>query len=79
MTMSNADQFKLFATHFDTSGRVHLPSELRKEIGVSSGTPVVWVRTEDGLMLRRYDRVVNEVQDYFSDAAMKAGPAPAHG
>ncbi len=63
--MSAQPQFRLWATQFDSSGRVHMPSELRKEFGAGSGTPVVWVRSPEGLALRRYDEVVGEVQDFF--------------
>ncbi|MBL8891569.1 MAG: AbrB/MazE/SpoVT family DNA-binding domain-containing protein [Planctomycetaceae bacterium] len=63
--METIPQFKLWATQFDSSGRVHMPSELRKEMKVSSGSPVVWVRTEAGIVLRPYEDVVSEVQDHF--------------
>jgi bifunctional DNA-binding transcriptional regulator/antitoxin component of YhaV-PrlF toxin-antitoxin module len=63
--MEAMPHFKLWATQFDASGRVHVPSELRKEMKVSAGSPVVWVRTSAGIVLRPYEDVVAEVQNHF--------------
>ena len=56
---------KTWQTHFDASGRVLVPAELRKELQAEPGTPAVWCRTEGGVVLKRYEDVIAEVQKHF--------------
>jgi len=63
--METKPQFKLWATQFDTSGRVHVPSELRKAIKATAGSPVIWERTDAGILLRPYEEVIADVQSHF--------------
>lgn len=65
VSMETTPHFKLWATQFDSSGRVHVPSELRKAMNASAGSPVIWVRTDAGIVLRPYDEVIAEVQSHF--------------
>jgi AbrB family transcriptional regulator (stage V sporulation protein T) len=58
-------------TSLDKSGRVHLPAELRKELGVTAGVDLVWMKDSGGLKLRPFEEVIHEYQEYF----LSLGPA----
>jgi antitoxin PrlF len=56
---------KSWPTTVDSSGRVLLPAELRRAIGVEPGGEMVWMEGEKGLVLRTFDDVLAEIQNYF--------------
>jgi AbrB family looped-hinge helix DNA binding protein len=51
------------------AGRVVLPAEMRKELGIKDGDDVVFNRTERGIEIQTYDEVVRQAQEYFSSLA----------
>ncbi len=50
-------------------GRLVIPAALRKEIGIRAGDTVVVESDGDSLLLRSYDQVLRETQDYFRQFA----------
>ena len=40
-------------------------AELRKELHAEAGTPAVWSKIEGGVVLKRYEDVIAEVQQHF--------------
>lgn len=46
-------------------GRVVIPAAFRKEIGIRPGDTLVLESDGDSLLVRSYDRVLLETQDYF--------------
>lgn len=46
-------------------GRIVLPAALRKSVGLNPGDTVVIESDGDSLLLRSFDTVVREAQDYF--------------
>lgn len=50
----------------DRSGRVLLPAELRRTIGVQPGVPMTWVKENYGIVLRTFDDVIADIQAYFT-------------
>lgn len=50
-------------------GKIVIPAELRREIGIKEGDSLVIERDGRGnLVLKTYDQVVREVQDFFRAA-----------
>lgn len=50
----------------DTSGRILIPVELRRELEIEPGSQLIWTRGENGLELRTYQQSIDEIQDYFT-------------
>lgn len=50
-------------------GRVVIPSSLRKELGIKPGDTLVIESDGDSLLLRGYERMLQEVQEAFADIA----------
>lgn len=50
-------------------GRVVIPSTLRKELGIKPGDTLVIESDGDSLLLRGYERMLQEVQEAFADIA----------
>ena len=50
-------------------GRLVIPASLRKEIGIRAGDTLVLESDGDSLLVRSYDRVLKETQDYFRQFA----------
>lgn len=50
----------------DTSGRILIPVELRRELEIEPGSQLIWTRGENGLELRTYQQSIEEIQDYFT-------------
>jgi AbrB family transcriptional regulator, stage V sporulation protein T len=48
------------------AGRVVLPAELRKELGIKDGDNVIFSRTEHGIEIQTMSEVVRQVQEYCS-------------
>lgn len=46
----------------DADGQILIPDELRRELQLEPGTPVVWRRKGAGLSLLRYEQLVRETQ-----------------
>ena len=46
-------------------GRVVIPATFRKEIGIRAGDTLVLESDGDSLLVRSYDQVLKETQDYF--------------
>ena len=64
-SMETQSFLKTWPTHFDASGRVLVPAELRKELHAEVGTPAIWSKIEGGVVLKRYEDVIAEVQQHF--------------
>ncbi|WP_422927464.1 AbrB/MazE/SpoVT family DNA-binding domain-containing protein [Singulisphaera sp. PoT] len=45
-----------------SSGRVVLPAELRKELGIEDGADVVFSRTEHGIEVKTLDEAIRQAQ-----------------
>jgi bifunctional DNA-binding transcriptional regulator/antitoxin component of YhaV-PrlF toxin-antitoxin module len=45
-----------------SAGRVVLPSELRKELGIEDGADVVFSRTEHGIQITTLDQAIRQAQ-----------------
>lgn len=50
-------------------GRVVIPSSLRKELNIKPGDTLVLESDGDSLLVRGYERVLQEVQEAFGDLA----------
>lgn len=61
----NFEPTQTWLTTVDSSGRVLLPSELRREFGAVPGSQMVWRKNGDDLVLASYNEVVDAVQAYF--------------
>lgn len=46
-------------------GRLVIPASLRKEVGIKPGDTLVIESDGDSLLLRSYDQVLRETQDFF--------------
>lgn len=46
-----------------SAGRVVLPVELRKEIGIEDGSEVIFSRTEHGIEIRTVEGAIRRVQE----------------
>ena len=53
----------------DNSGRVLLPSALRKVMHADPGTMLMWVRDKSGLRLQSFEESIRELQDYYCSLA----------
>lgn len=53
----------------DASGRILIPAELRKELDVKVGSPLVWTRTDDGVLLQSYEETIRQIQQYFKSVS----------
>lgn len=51
--------------------RVAIPVELCQRYGIEPGDPVVLEPTDSGIVMRRLEVVIREVQAFFSDTAPK--------
>lgn len=49
----------------DADGHILIPDELRRELQLEPGTPVVWRRKGAGLSLLRYEQLVRETQAIY--------------
>jgi bifunctional DNA-binding transcriptional regulator/antitoxin component of YhaV-PrlF toxin-antitoxin module len=49
--------------------RVAIPAELCHQYGLEPGAPVVLESAESGIVMRPLDKVIQEVQAFFADAA----------
>ncbi|MEP3480860.1 MAG: AbrB/MazE/SpoVT family DNA-binding domain-containing protein [Fuerstiella sp.] len=49
----------------DASGRILIPADLRNEMNVESGTPLVLERDETGISLRTYEETIRQIQAYY--------------
>jgi AbrB family looped-hinge helix DNA binding protein len=49
--------------------RVVIPAELCERFGIEPGDSIVLEASDAGIVLRRFDVVIREVQAYFADAA----------
>jgi AbrB family looped-hinge helix DNA binding protein len=58
-----------FHARLADDGRVVIPAPLRHRLGLKPGDHVVIDSDEDGLRLRSYAKVIQEVQDYFRQFA----------
>ena len=58
-------EVQTWSTHFDASGRVLVPLELRQQLHVETGTPMIWERGPHGVVLKRYEDVLADVQTHF--------------
>ena len=56
---------KTWHTKVGASGRILLPRELREELEVQQGDSLVWVKSDQGLILKPLQDVVKDIQDYF--------------
>ncbi len=63
--MESPSYCKTWPTHFDSAGRVLMPVELRKDLHAEAGTPAVWSKIDGGVVLKRYEDVIAEVQQHF--------------
>ena len=64
----NTDE-RTWHTKVDASGRVLLPHELRKSLGVHPGTNLIWKFTDDGVRLETFEDVLEEIQTYSKSLA----------
>lgn len=46
-----------------SAGRVVLPAELRKELGIEDGSEVIFSRTEHGIEIKTLDEAVRQAQE----------------
>lgn len=49
--------------------RIAIPAELCRQYGLEPGGTLVLEPTESGIMVRPLDEVIQEVQEFFADAA----------
>lgn len=45
-----------------SAGRVVLPAELRKELGIADGSEVIFTRTEHGIEIKTVEEAVRQAQ-----------------
>ena len=46
-----------------SAGRVVLPAELRKELGIEDGADVIFSRTEHGIQITTLDQAIEQAQE----------------
>jgi AbrB family looped-hinge helix DNA binding protein len=51
------------------AGRVVIPAELRKELGIEEGQDVVFTRDGNGIRIITLEEAIRQVQDYFAGLA----------
>jgi AbrB family looped-hinge helix DNA binding protein len=56
---------RAYPAKLDASGRIVLPAEVRQRHHWAEGDAVVVVDGEHGVMVKSFDEVVKEAQDYF--------------
>lgn len=50
----------------DDLGRIVIPREIRRDMGISEGDPLEMVKTDEGLLVRPYPKA-NGVRSYFKN------------
>jgi bifunctional DNA-binding transcriptional regulator/antitoxin component of YhaV-PrlF toxin-antitoxin module len=56
-------------TKLSEGRRVAIPADLCQRYGIEPGDPVVLEPSDSGIVMRRLDAVIREVQAYFADVA----------
>lgn len=56
---------RTYHARLDASGRIVLPAEVRQRHHWSEGDAVIVVDDERGVLVKSFDQVVQEAQDYF--------------
>lgn len=59
------DDARVWHGTVDSSGRILIPVELRKELAAEAGTPLVWSRDGDGLSLTTYEETIRRIQAVY--------------
>ena len=62
-------------TKLSEDGRLVIPAALRKEIGLHPGDTIVIESDGDSLLLRSYERVLQEVQEAFAPCRVPGASA----
>jgi bifunctional DNA-binding transcriptional regulator/antitoxin component of YhaV-PrlF toxin-antitoxin module len=60
---------RVIHTKMGEGRRVPIPAELCQRYGLEPGTPVVLESTDSGIVVRRLEDVISEVQAFFVAAA----------
>lgn len=53
----------------DASGRILIPADLRHQMNVESGTPLILERDETGISLRTYEETIRQIQAYYKSVS----------
>ena len=67
-----------FHTHVGEDGRVVIPAKVRRKLNLKPGDTLVAEADGDSLLLRSYDQVLRETQDYFRQF-VPPGASPVDG
>lgn len=60
---------KVWNATLDASGRVLVPAEIRRELNVTPGSSLIWVKTDQGLQLKSYEESLADIQRYYTSLA----------
>ncbi len=61
------ESYDVWPAVLDSSGRVLLPAELRKQLNATRGANFLWVKTPQGVTLKTFEQSLSEIQSYYQN------------